>query len=62
MNAMSRELLTTFEGLPQPEQQELAEEILRLTLERLSDMDNRDWMYHAEEIALAQEIEFNSIE
>ncbi len=64
MNATSRQILNTFEELPTPEQNELAAEILRMTLRdnNLSQAADNDWFIHAEEVALAQEIEFNSIE
>jgi len=63
MNATSRNILHTFEELPAPEQNELAAEILRLTLrDNLSNGIDDDLFVHAEEVALAREIEFNSIE
>lgn len=63
MNATSRNILNTFEELPTPEQNELAAEILRMTLrDNLGQVADNDWFIHAEEVALAQEIEFNSIE
>ena len=64
MNAMSLKILHSFEELPTPEQNELAAEILRMTLRdnNLSQAADSDWFIHAEEVALAQEIEFNSIE
>lgn len=63
MNATSKNLLHTFEELPAPEQNELAAAILRLTLrDNLSDGIDDAWLIHAEEVSLAKEIEFNSIE
>ena len=63
MNTTSLNLLHTFEELPAPEQSELAAAILRLTLrDNLSDDMDDAWLIHAEEVSLAKEIEFNSIE
>ena len=63
MNATSLNLLHTFEELPAPEQSELAAAILRLTLRDNLNDDLDDTVFiHAEEVSLAKEIEFNSIE
>ena len=63
MNTLSRKILHSFEELPTPEQNEVAAAILRLTLrDNLDDAADEDWMNHAEEVFLAQNIELNSIE
>ena len=63
MNTLSREILHSFEELPTPEQNEVAAAILRLTLrDNLENSIEEDWMNHAEEVSLAQNIELNSIE
>ena len=63
MNSTAKKILHTFEALPSPEQTELAAAILRLTLrDNLNTAMDDDLMIHAEELALAQKIELNSIE
>ncbi|MCM1985226.1 hypothetical protein [Lyngbya confervoides] len=63
MNTIALNLLNTFDTLPAPEQSELAAEILRRTLrDDLDDEEDSDLLIHAQEVALAQEIELNSIE
>ena len=63
MNTLSRKILHSFEELPTPEQNEVAAAILRLTLrDNLENSIDEDWMNHAEELSLAQNIELNSIE
>ena len=63
MNTTSRNILHSFEELPTPEQNEVAAAILRLTLrDNLENSIEEDWMSHAEEVSLAQNIELNSIE